>query len=328
MMRLIIDNLFNPPVLFFVLGIIAVVVKSDLELPKPAPKVLSLYLLFCIGLHGGVELSRSGISLEIGLSMVAAIVMSAFFTVVSFFILRGRLGLHNAAAVAATYGSVSAVTFMSAGNFLTEIGMSYNGHMVAALALMESPAIIAGLLCLRMFEKNTDKPRGSLGALAVESLLNGSVFLLLGSLIIGYLSGESGWSKVSPFAQGIFGGALCLFLLDMGLAAGRGLSGIFKAGVTPIVFAICFPPVAAAIGIFVSVLLKFPQGDALLFAVLCASASYIAVPAVMKTTVPEANPGLYLPMALGLTFPLNILIGIPLYYAVIQRVIPSAIVPS
>lgn len=321
-MKLIIDNLFNPPVLFFVLGIIAVVVKSNLELPAPAPKVLSLYLLFCIGLHGGVSLSKSGISMEVGLSMAAAVVMSCVMTVVAFFILRTKLSLFDAVAIAATYGSVSAVTFMTAGNFLVEINMPYNGHMVAALALMETPAIVAGLLCLRLFDKGSDKKRATLGELAKESLLNGSVFLLLGSLVIGFLSGESGWSKVSPFAQGIFGGALCLFLLDMGLSAGRGLGGIAKAGVFPVVFALVFPLIGAAIGIAVSRLLGFPTGDALLFTVLCASASYIAVPAVMKTTVPEANPGLYLPMALGLTFPFNILVGIPLYYAAIQRVMP------
>src|SRR5262245_56383514 len=325
MLKLITDNLFNPPVLFFVLGIVAVLVKSDLELPGSFPKVLALYLLFSIGLHGGVSLARSGISLTVALSIVAAIVMSCLTAVVVFLVLRPRPGLHNAAAIGATYGSVSAVTFMTAGNFLTEIDVPYNGHMVAALAFMESPAIVAGLVCLRVFEPATGKKRGSIPALAIESLLHGSVFLLLGSLVVGYLSGESGWDKVSPFAEGIFGGALCLFLLDMGISAGRGLGGIRQAGAFPVVFGLAFPSVGATAGILVSRLLGFDQGDALLFTVLCASALYIAVPAVMKTVVAEANPGLYFPMALGLTFPVNILIGIPLYHAVIQHVIRNGL---
>jgi len=251
--------------------------------------------------------------------------MSCLTAVVVFLVLRPRLGLHNAAAIGATYGSVSAVTFMTAGNFLTEIDVPYNGHMVAALAFMESPAIVAGLLCLRVCEPATGKKRGSLPGLAIESLLHGSVFLLLGSLVVGYLSGESGWDKVSPFAEGIFGGALCLFLLDMGISAGRGLGGIRQAGAFPVVFGLAFPFVGATAGILVSKLLGLDQGDALLFTVLCASALYIAVPAVMKTVVAEANPGLYFPMALGLTLPVNILIGIPLYHAVIQHVIRNGL---
>src|SRR5262245_24063747 len=241
MLTLITDNLLNPPVLFFVLGIVAVLVKSDLELPGSTPKLLALYLLFCIGLHGGVSLAQSGISLTVALSIVAAVVMSCLTAVVVFLVLRPRPGLHNAAAIGATYGSVSAVTFMTAGNFLTEIDVPYNGHMVAALAFMESPAIVAGLLCLRVCEPATGKKRGSLPGLAIESLLHGSVFLLLGSLVVGYLSGESGWDKVSPFAEGIFGGALCLFLLDMGISAGRGLGGIRQAGAFPVVFGLAFP---------------------------------------------------------------------------------------
>lgn len=321
MLNLLIENFRNPPILFFVLGVAAVLMKSDLELPAPGPKLLALYLLFCIGLHGGVSLSKSGITQEVTLSILAAIILSCVLTLIAFFILKPKLGVYNAAAVGATYGSVSAVTFMTAGNYLTEIGVPYSGHMVAALAFMESPAVVVGLLLLRIFApKKPDARPTSLREVALESFLNGSVFLLLGSLLIGYLAGESGWSKVSPFAQGIFGGALCLFLLDMGISAGRGLSGIRQAGMFPVIFALAFPLLGAAIGITVSKVFGFPQGDSLLFTVLCASASYIAVPAVMKTSVPEANPGLYLPMALGLTFPFNILLGIPLYDAIIKAI--------
>lgn len=322
MMHLLIENFRNPPILFFILGVAAVLFKSDLELPAPGPKLLALYLLFCIGLHGGVSLSKSGITQEVTLSIAAAIIMSCVLTLIAFFVLKPKLGIYNAVAVGATYGSVSAVTFMTAGNYLTELGRPYSGHMVAALAFMESPAVVVGLLLLRLFapKKPGAKPT-SLREVALESFLNGSVFLLLGSLLIGYLAGESGWSKVSPFAQGIFGGALCLFLLDMGISAGKGLGGIRQAGVFPVVFALAFPLVGATAGIAVSKALGFPQGDALLFTVLCASASYIAVPAVMKTSVPEANPGLYLPMALGLTFPFNILLGIPLYDMVIKQIV-------
>jgi len=320
--NLLVENLRNPPILFFILGVAAALLKSDLELPAPAPKVLSLYLLFSIGFHGGVSLTESGVSGLVLRSLAAALLMSCIMTALAFFILRPRLGVHNGVAIAATYGSVSAVTFMTAGNFLVETNVPYNGHMVAALALMETPAIIVGLLLLRLFAPATSgasAPRASLRHIALESVLNGSVFLLLGSLLIGYVSGETGWAKISPFAQEIFVGALCLFLLDMGIHAGRGLGGIRQAGLFPFIFAIVFPLVGATLGIAISKFLAFSQGDALLFAVLCASASYIAVPAVMKTTVPEANPGLYLPMALGLTFPFNILLGIPLYDAVIKR---------
>lgn len=322
MLHLLIENFRNPPILFFILGVAAVLLKSDLELPAPGPKLLALYLLFCIGLHGGVSLSHSGITPDVALSIIAAILMSSLLAFVAFLILKPRLGIYNAVAIGATYGSVSAVTFMTAGNYLTEIGVPYSGHMVAALALMESPAVVVGLLCLRIFgpKKEGAKPT-SLREVTMESLLNGSVFLLLGSLLIGFFAGESGWSKVSPFAESIFGGALCLFLLDMGISAGRGLSGIRQAGAFPVVFALVFPLFGASLGILVSRLLGFTPGDALLFTVLCASASYIAVPAVMKTSVPEANPGLYLPMALGLTFPFNILLGIPLYDAVIKQLI-------
>jgi hypothetical protein len=302
-MDLLLQNLLQPPILFFVLGMAAVIFKSDLELPAPLPKVLSLYLLFAIGMHGGASLAKSGFGLNVILPLGAALLLASALPVVSFFILRTRLSAPDSAAIAAAYGSVSAVTFLAACNFLDQVDVEFGGHMIAALALMEFPAIIVGMLLLKRERPDAKEATGkpiTLGRLVVESLLNGSIFLLLGSLVIGFATGDSGWKKVSPFAHELFAGVLCLFLLDMGMAV-----------------ALLFPPFGGGLAIAIAWLLNLPQGDALLLAMLAASASYIAVPAVMRVSVPEANPGLYVPMALSLTFPLNVLVGIPVFYKII-----------
>lgn len=318
MLHLIVENIRNPPILFFVLGILAVFLKSDLELPNPLPKALSIYLLFAIGLHGGVALAKSGLSQQIALMLVVAVIMSGVLAGIAFLIARIWLSVHNAAAVGAAYGSVSAVTFLTTCNYLNQIQTPYSGYMVATLALMESPAIVVGLLCLRAATRSRGAAPLNFAHLIKESIINGSVFLLLGSFLIGYFSRESSWDKLSPFTEDIFVGALCLFLLDMGIAAAKGFHGLRESGVFAVVFAIAFPLLGAATGIIASKLLGLSEGDSLIFAVLCASASYIAVPAVMRTSVPEANPGLYVPMTLALTFPFNILLGIPLYDSVIR----------
>lgn len=310
---LIASNILSPPVLFFFLGMLAVFLKSDLEIPQPLPKLFSLYLLFAIGFKGGSELAKSGVSQEVVLTLLAAIMMACIVPIYTFFILKIKLDLYNAAAIAATYGSISAVTFITAGSFLSELGIDFSGYMVAALALMESPAIIVGLLLVKLFAIDKQDDDFSWSEVLREAFLNSSVFLLVGSLVIGALSGEKGWKVEEPFTQEIFYGVLTFFLLDMGLVAAARIKDLAKTGPFLISFSILTPILNAAIGILIAKLIGMPQGNALLFSVLCASASYIAVPAAMRLTLPEANPSLYVTAALAVTFPFNIIVGIPLY---------------
>jgi len=313
--NLIVSNILNPPVLFFFLGVTAVLVKSDLEIPSPLPKLFSLYLLFAIGFKGGVELIKSGITQEVALIILVAMLMACVVPVYSFLILRLKLDLYNAAAIAATYGSISAVTFITASSFLQQLEINYGGYMVAALALMESPAIIVGLLLVKLADpKNEQGDRQfSWSEVLQEACLNGSVFLIVGSLLVGIVTGEHGWQVLSPFTQEMFYGVLTFFLLDMGLVAAKRIKDLQTTGIFLISFAILVPILNAAVGIGLAKLIGMGRGDALLFAVLCASASYIAVPAAMRMTVPEANPSLYVSTALAVTFPFNIIVGIPLY---------------
>lgn len=316
---LILSNLLNPPVLFFFLGMLACLVGSDLEIPQPLPKFFSLYLLLSIGFKGGVELHKSGLTPQVAWTLVAAMLMALVVPLWTFFVLRRKLDLNNAAAAAATYGSVSAVTFIAATSFLGELGITSGGHMVAAMALMESPAIIIGIALARWFGKGSGAAF-SWSHLLRDAFANGSVLVLCGALVIGLLTGESGGKALAPFTSGIFRGMLCLFLLDMGIVSARRLGGIRQLGLFPIAFATLVPLVNAAAAIGVSHLLGLSRGDALLFTVLCASASYIAVPAAMRLALPEANPGLYVTMALAITFPFNIILGLPFYLSVINRI--------
>jgi uncharacterized protein len=318
-LHLILSNLLTPPILFFVLGMLAVFAKSDLEIPAPIPKLFSLYLLLAIGFKGGVELAKSGISSEVISAISAAIFMSCIVPVYSFFILRKRLDVPNAAAIAATYGSISAVTFITANSFLDQVHVPSDGFMVAALALMESPAIIMGLILVNVFGKR-NKEEMDWGEVLREAFLNGSVFLLIGSLIIGAISGEHGEMMLKPFVKDMFYGALSFFLLDMGLVAAKRIRDLKRTGSFLILFALLMPLLNASLAIGIASLINMTKGDALLFAVLCASASYIAVPAAMRLTVPEANPGLYISTALAVTFPFNITVGIPLYFWAINTI--------
>ncbi|MGG6237870.1 sodium-dependent bicarbonate transport family permease [Nodosilinea sp. AN01ver1] len=310
--NLIVSNILNPPVLFFFLGMTAVLVKSDLEIPPPIPKLFSLYLLLAIGFKGGVELTKSGINQQVVLTILAAVIMACVVPLYTFFILRIKLDTYDSAAIAATYGSISAVTFITASAFLTELGMPFDGFMVAALALMESPAIIVGLILVNFFARD-EKREFVWSEVLRDAFLNSSVFLLVGSLLIGVLTGEHGWEVLSPFTQQMFYGVLTFFLLDMGLVAARRIKDLQKTGVFLISFAILIPILNAGVGLLIARAINMSQGNALLFAVLCASASYIAVPAAMRLTVPEANPSLYVSTALAVTFPFNIIVGIPLY---------------
>jgi len=320
---LLLSNILTPPVLFFFLGMLATFVKSDLEIPQPLPKLFSLYLLLSIGFKGGYEITESGINLQITFTLLAAIFMASIVPIYSFFILKLKLDTYNAAAIAATYGSISAVTFITAQSFLKILNISSGGHMVAALALMESPAIIVGIVLVKIFIKSKEegeKEKFSWGEVLREAFLNGSVFLLVASVMVGVITGEKGWVKLHPFTEDIFYGVLSFFLLDMGMVAAKRFKELSKTGYFLIIFGVLMPVINAIIGIMISKLIGMSEGNALLFSVLCASASYIAVPAAMRMTVPEANPSLYVSMALAITFPFNIIIGIPLYFNIIKAI--------
>ena len=313
-LSLVASNFLNPPVLFFFLGMIAVLAKSDLEIPQPIPKFFSLYLLIAIGFKGGVELVNSGLTQDVLLAVGAAIFMSCAVPIYTYFILRTKLDAYNSAAIAATYGAISAVTFITANTLLEQLEIPSDGYMIAALALMESPAIIVGLVLVQVFgNAREDGEKVDWIEVLRESFLNGSVFLLFGSIAVGMLTGEHGYEKVKPFIGDMFYGALMFFLLDMGLIAAKRIQDVKKTGIFLIAFAILIPILNAGLGTAIAYLIHMPKGDALLFAVLCASASYIAVPAAMRMSVPQANPSLYISTALAVTFPFNIVFGIPLY---------------
>ncbi|AWH86507.1 sodium-dependent bicarbonate transport family permease [Flavobacterium album] len=313
---LLIDNLTNPALLFFVLGIAAVYLRSDLEIPPNSSKFISLYLLFAIGFKGGQELSHEAFTPEILMSMLFGLSLATLVPVYLFFILKRKFNLHDAGAVAAAYGSVSAVTFVTAASYLEMQGMHLSGHMVAIMALMESPAIIAGLVLISLYDKSGDA--FSKRRVLHHSLTNGSVLLILGSLVIGYLASAEQAQGIKPFTNDLFKGFLAIFLLDMGIVSGRKLGSLFREGWFPFAFGVVVPLFNGAIVAIASAAVTNDVANRFMFAILAASASYIAVPAAMKIAAPKANPGLYLPMALGVTFPVNITIGMPLYLFIAQ----------
>jgi len=310
---LLIENLTNPALLFFVLGIIAVCLKSDLEIPPNSSKFISLYLLFCIGFKGGQELSHERFTVETGLSVLFGLALSALIPLYTFFILKRKLNVYDAGAVAAAYGSVSAVTFVTAVSYLEAHQTNVHGHMVAIMALMESPAIIAGLILITLYNRNSESRIDKSNAIR-HSFTNGSVLLILGSLIIGLLANAKQAEGIKPFTTDIFKGFLAIFLLDMGISSGKKLKSFLSHGMFPLLFAIIIPLVNGILVAFISAGFIDDVSNRFIFSILAASASYIAVPAAMKIAVPEANPGIYLPMALAVTFPVNITIGMPLYW--------------
>ncbi len=325
---LILQNVLTPPVLFFFLGTIAVFVRSDLEIPAPLPKLFSLYLLLAIGFKGGLELQRSGLGGLVIPTVGAAVCMSLLIPLICFVILRLKLNVFNSAAIAAAYGSISAVTFITAESFLENQNIDFDGFMVAALALMESPAIIVGLLLVKFAapRSRAQSKRMRLREIFHEAILNGSAYLLVGSLVIGFMTANNpaAVEKMQPFTGKLFYGAECFFLLDMGIVAAQRLPSLKKAGSFLIGFAIAMPLLNAFLGVLVAKALGLGPGNALLFVVLCASASYLAVPAAMRMTVPEAKSSYYISTTLGLTFPFNIVIGIPLYMGLVNKLIPLA----
>lgn len=314
---LLTENLTNPALLFFVLGIVAVYVKSDLEIPPSSSKFISLYLLFAIGFKGGQELSNEAFTADIFWSMIFGIFSSIFIPTYTFYLLKRKLSVYDAGAIAAAYGSVSAVTFVTAVSYLESQQLQLHGHMVAIMALMESPAIIVGLVLISLYAKRHGERIQKRSAI-LHSFTNGSVLLILGSLVIGYLASAKQAEGIKPFTNDLFKGFLAIFLLDMGVNSGKKLKAFFSFGWFPVFFAVIIPLINGCLIALMSAAVTAEISNRFIFAILGASASYIAVPAAMKISVPKANPGLYLPMALAITFPVNITLGMPLYYWVIQ----------
>jgi len=315
-LSVVLENLSNPSLLFFFLGILSVRAKSTLNIPEGASRFISVYLLFSIGFKGGQELSHGDFDMAMAAVMLVGLLCSVTVPILSFFMLSRRLSPANAAAIAASYGSVSAVTFITAVAFLEQRNLSFGGHMVALMAMMEAPAIIVGTVMLKVFSKG--EVEQSIGQILRHSLTNGSVFLLIGSTVIGFLSSESQAQGIAPFTTDIFKGFLALFLLDMGIQSGKTIQGLWAKGPTPILFAVLMPLFLGACISWLSQYLGVGEGDRLLLTVLVASASYIAVPAAMKMAIPDADPGMYTPMALAITFPVNIILGIPAYFMIIE----------
>ncbi len=307
--------LLSPVILFFVLGASAAFARSDLSIPEAIAKGLSLYLMAAIGLKGGVQVAEAGFTADMAAAAAAGLVLSCLIPLPAYLALRrfGRLNAVNAAAVAAHYGSVSVVTFVTGVEVLDSGGLPPAGYMVAVLALMETPAIIVGLMLARRGATGVEaQPRG---ALLHETLLNGSVVLLTGSFVIGLIAGKDGYAPIAPVFDTAFRGILCLFLLDMGLVAARRLRDARALTWRTAILAVVFPVVNGTVGVLVGVWAGLDTGSAAALGILAASASYIAVPAAMRLALPQADPGLYLSMSLAVTFPFNITLGIPLYTA-------------
>lgn len=316
------QNVLSPAFLFFLLGFGAVLARSDLEIPHPLPKLFSLYLLLSIGYTGGEKLASSGLTWSVGLYVLGAMAMASLVPLGAFFLLRRFLSVYDAAVMAATYGSVSLVTFVVATEFLQKAGVPYGGYMVAILSLMESPAVIMGIALVRLFApKDASADRPGAKAILHESFLNGTVYLLLGSLLVGAITGPSAGKSLAPFTTGIFKGMLLFFLLDTGMLAARRAKALKALGPRLAAFALVAPPLNAAAALGLAALLGMGPGDGFLLAILCASASYIVVPAAMRQAVPEATPGLAELLALSVTFPFNIAVGIPLYWAAAERLL-------
>lgn len=313
------NNLLSPMILCFALGLLAALARSDLTVPEAAAKALSIYLLFAIGFKGGAAVGDHGIGFGLVSALAAGVLLSIALPFVAFGLLRTltRFSVADAAAVAAHYGSISIVTFVTATSVLEGRGISSEGYMVAVAAAMEAPAIISALWIVAKAGEGADVDSD----LWREILLNGSIVLLVGSFVIGLLTGSEGLARIESFIVSPFQGVLCLFLLDMGLVAGRGLrasGGVLGAGA--ILFGVLMPLIGAAAGLLMGAGLGLSAGGLALLMTLAASASYIAVPAAMRVALPEANPSIYLTLSLGVTFPFNLTVGIPLYVALASAV--------
>jgi uncharacterized protein len=312
------DNLLSPPILFFVLGMTAGMLRSDLAIPEAVTKLLSLYLMWAIGIKGGIKIREAGLDPEAMWSLGLAFLMALIVPVYVFLFLRRRLDTNNAAALCGVYGSVSAVTFLTATAFLQRSGIEFGGHMVAALALMESPAILLAVAFARSAKAPNGGEMPSMGESLREAALNGPVVLLTGSMIIGAIVGKSGHDLLKPLYVDLFQGVLTFFLLELGLLAARRWRVLKVVGFGMIAFAIVVPLINAALAIVLAKLAGLSAANAFLLTILGASASYIAAPAAIRHAIPRASAGLYVPLALAVTFPFNIAIGMPLYWVVVS----------
>lgn len=320
-------NFLDPAILFFIFGAFAGAVKSNLEIPQPIARFLSLYLLMALGLKGGFALHKSGFTTEIAFSLGLAVFLAIVIPIIGYQILRTKLNAFDAAAIAATYGSVSAVTFITATQYLDQFHISYGGHMAAAMALMESPAIILAIVLANKArvahakQTQTGFTQTGISKILHESFTDGAQLLLLGSMVVGLVSGDDGQKLMAPFSIDLFKGMLAFFLLDMGLMAARNIKGLRGKPAITLIYAIASPLSHALIALALCKLIGLPLGNTILLMVLASSASYIAVPAVLRHALPEVNPALYMGMSLGITFPFNIILGIPLYAMIAKLVI-------
>jgi hypothetical protein len=321
------QSFLDPAILFFVFGLLAGALKSNLEIPPQIARFLSLYLLMALGLKGGFALEKSGLTSEVTISLACAVGLALTVPMLGYMLLKRFVNGYDAAALAATYGSVSAVTFITTVQYLDGHGMPYGGHMAAAMALMESPAIIMAVLLANLVRQHDPARRSGhhapLGKILHESLTDGAQLLLLGAMLIGILTGDKGHAAMQPFTGDLFKGMLSFFLLDMGLAAARNMGELRGKSPWLLGYAIVGPMAHAALALLLCAVLGVSAGNGALLMVLAASASYIAVPAVVRHAIPEANPSLYIGMSLGLTFPFNILIGIPIYVGIAHRALQA-----
>lgn len=321
-LNVISENLLTPPILFFMLGILAGALKSDLQVPESISRYLSLYLMMAIGFKGGVALANTpDISGEILLTAAAGVMAGFLQPFIGYWLLKKttKLDSPTAAAVAAHYGSISMVTFVTAAAFLDAHEIIYAGYIVAVLALMEAPAIMSGLFIAHRAVPETRSHILEEKKLGRNIFTNGAIMLLFGSFFIGWATGQSGMEMVDDFLVKPFQGVLCLFLLDMGLMVARNLSNLKGFSWSLVAFALYMPLLGGIIGIALSYLIGLDVGTGTLFTSLCAGASYIAVPAAMRLALPEAKAAIYLPMSLAITFPFNIILGIPLYFYAAER---------
>jgi hypothetical protein len=304
------NNLLDPAILFFLFGVLAGAVRSNLEIPQPISRFLSLYLLMALGLKGGFALAQSGLTTQVATGLAAAVALAIIVPLAGYALLRRFISGFDAAAVAATYGSVSAVTFVTATQFLENQQIAFGGHMAAAMALMESPAIILAVVMANRLRQQVGVP---IGKVLHESFTDGAQMLLLGAMVVGLLTGDAGKAAMQPFSGDLFKGMLSFFLLDMGLMAARNLSQVRGKSPWLLAYAVVAPIAHAALALAIGWATELPTGDTTLLMVLAASASYIAVPAALRFAIPEANPSLYFGLSLGITFPMNIVFGIPFY---------------
>lgn len=336
------QSFLDPAILFFAIGILAGAVKSNLEIPAPISRFLSLYLLMALGLKGGFALAKTGMTNDIALGLTSAVTLAVLIPIIAYTLLKRIVARFDAAAIAATYGSVSAVTFITATQFLDNQHIAYGGHMAAAMAMMESPAILIAMVFANALRSETstlrvnsggavalaapgmhDGNRFPLGKILHESFTDGAQILLLGAMLIGLLTGEAGKAAVAPFSVDLFRGMLCFFLLDMGLLTARNLGKLRGQSPWLLAYGILAPLCHAGLALIIACAARLTPGDTTLLMALAASASYIAVPAVLRHAMPEAQPSLYFGMSLGLTFPFNILLGIPLYSALAQHILAN-----